>query len=200
MLRWFSFGSNEGSEVAGNGWSVKPIGNMSIKKDDPVGFPQGYQCLLKVIIQLEKKDPTKSDVSELIAGWVKRYSGPHLLERLIKALIILTVPKLSRENIDNHVKLGGLFEGQVTFHFSSRDLIPTKYLSYATSIRTTVKGIYSYLSIEAELNPSSHQGTSVAKLLRASDVAKYYDNTLQSIFSQFEIKNVTITDDQIIFN
>ncbi|AJR28406.1 matrix [Klamath virus] len=142
----------------------------------------------KIILTSESKTLTPRDVTLILHDWSQTYSGPFLLEGILKGIILLAGSELHMTPWVDGGKYGRTLNYECMFPFRSADVIPQKYLSYKHEGRRRAGGLSCYMTIEAEFQPALGAVPDYNKLLGNCRKEKFYPDDPASVLETWYLK------------
>lgn len=198
MLRWFSR-STPDSEI-----ETMAKKSMFAPPEELVGalveaseVRQSFLVRMKILVVPEQGGMGPSDITALFLDWSARYSGPHLLEKLVKSVVLVVIPNLHHRRDASIDKYGCSFNGPISFCFSSESGIPTKFLEYDYKERLKNNGFPTYLSIQATFQPIMGSGPTIEDLFKESKGHNYYKERLPELLVAFGVRSTMSPKNQL---
>ncbi|UOX72921.1 matrix protein [Wenzhou Myotis laniger tupavirus 1] len=141
--------------------STKPNDKKSPVKDP---IRKSYITQFEILIDPDDKDMSFEDLDEVLQNWSAKYAGPHLMEKIVKTLAILSIHAIPSKRDLKLIRNGLTINSRISYSFENPDLIPTKYLDYLYSDRINFFGKSSFIKIVCNLAEDPRDGTELWEL------------------------------------
>ncbi len=148
---------------------------------------QSFHANIKMIVTTDLHDLSSDDLMYVMHKWVSQYSGPYLLGKLIKTMVVVLISNLQRAVNGHEVKFGTHFDHVVTFTFARQQSIPVQYLDYHHSDRFTYRSGMIFLSIQAEFNPVDSPGVTIYELYQEVKAYQFFKMDLKAVLAQMKV-------------
>ncbi|UBB42389.1 matrix protein [Wufeng Rhinolophus pearsonii tupavirus 1] len=163
----------------------------------PTQLLRVFHVNMKVVISTDLSDISGEDLTGILFKWADDYSGPYLLSKVVKTMMIILLPSLKHAAVGPELRMGTQFDHKVAFKFGRQQAIPVQYLDYTHNERFPYRGGQLYLSVSASFTPACGTGISIEELFQEVKGSSFYKSDLKSILIQTKVP-VQITEDKNI--
>lgn len=154
----------------------------------PIGsILRTYHVNIKLVITTDIENMTQEDLLHILYKWSDEYSGPYLLGKLVKSMMIILIPNLQSGGGGSELKFGTQFDHKVTFTFGKPQSIPIQYLDYNYHDRFSYRSGVVNMSIQSSFTPTSASGVSFQDLYQDIKGQAFYKVNLGGLLIRLKV-------------
>ncbi|WPV62774.1 MAG: matrix protein [Wufeng bat tupavirus 2] len=178
---WFSSNDSQSSGEMPRSPHFKAPSDMTDTQSKNGTIRKGFYVTGQINVTCEARKLTDAQLKQILFDWATSYSGPFLLEGMVKCIVLIGFANFHQVDWMDGGKYGATVDLDTTFGFSKSDLIPQKYLHYNVSLRKRLGGDSYMLSIHLEFSPGIDSSKPIEGVYKSNKGPGHYGKGLKSI-------------------
>lgn len=171
MFGWLPLRGSSSSKMDGD--SPFQIPSTVSKESTSVVTARTFSLDGFIKIHPEEGQPREGDLRRILQLWAWAYSGPNLLEGMVKGVLACFFQGIIEfTDTDGIKKVGCQVSEDITFKFASPGLIPSKHLTYSHLHRYSHRGKKYILQIELTFSPCPFNAMTLYDLYEKAEAHK----------------------------
>lgn len=175
---------------------------QTAKKEEDVALVDGiilrsFNVHFEIIIDPDEHSFTTHDLIEVTKHWSNEYGGPHLVEKMVKTLVVLAIHSISSEKDIKYLKSGLIINNRLTFAFKTEEMVPKKYLDYLYSDRISTNGKTTYMKIGCRFQEDDRESKKVWELYTQGKTTQQKIESFSKSLGLYGVKTACISQSMI---